>query len=52
MVHRPIASQIYVAGGPPCSNVSVNDGEDVVKDRGVLRGAWSNARSKGLGPRA
>jgi hypothetical protein len=36
MVRRQIASRIVVVGGLVCANVSVNKGEDVVKDKCVL----------------
>jgi hypothetical protein len=35
-----------------CSNVSVNKGEDDVKDKVLLLAAWSNARSRSSETRA
>ena len=43
MVRREIASRIVVVGGLVCANVSVNKGEDVVKDKVILLVALSNA---------
>jgi hypothetical protein len=52
MVRREIASRIVVVGGLVCANVSVNKGEDVVKDKVILLVALSNARSQSLETRA
>jgi len=52
MVRRPTARKKLKSRRQVCANVSVNKGEDVVKDKVILLVALSNARSQSLETRA